>query len=160
MTTKPLFESEPCGRCGGCGRYSFNQMDGDRCYGCGGTGVKLTKRGAAARAFYVASQQMAVADLKVGMCLWDDMFGKRAQFLPILSIAPSESYTEYNGERSYYTNITTRRCTLGVLSGSTVRAVRDEEQRQAQLAAALAYQATLTKTGKPAKRAAKTQEPA
>ena len=28
----------PCGRCGGSGRYSFNQIDGDRCYGCNGTG--------------------------------------------------------------------------------------------------------------------------
>jgi hypothetical protein len=25
-----------CGRCGGTGRYSFNQTDGDRCYGCNG----------------------------------------------------------------------------------------------------------------------------
>lgn len=36
-----------CGRCGGCGRYSFNQFDGDRCYGCNGRGVvppKLTAR--------------------------------------------------------------------------------------------------------------------
>lgn len=27
---------EVCGRCGGSGRYSFNQMDGDKCYGCMG----------------------------------------------------------------------------------------------------------------------------
>ena len=27
-----------CGRCGGSGRFSFNQIDGDRCYGCGGGG--------------------------------------------------------------------------------------------------------------------------
>jgi hypothetical protein len=27
-----------CGRCGGSGEYSFNHMDGTRCYGCGGTG--------------------------------------------------------------------------------------------------------------------------
>lgn len=27
-----------CGRCGGCGRYSFNYQDGDRCYGCLGSG--------------------------------------------------------------------------------------------------------------------------
>lgn len=28
-----------CSRCGGCGRYSFNQIDGDRCFGCNGHGV-------------------------------------------------------------------------------------------------------------------------
>lgn len=27
-----------CERCGGCGRYSFNQVDGSRCYGCNGKG--------------------------------------------------------------------------------------------------------------------------
>lgn len=27
-----------CGRCGGSGRYSFNQIDGSRCYGCNGKG--------------------------------------------------------------------------------------------------------------------------
>ena len=26
-----------CGRCGGSGRYSYNQMDGDRCFGCSGS---------------------------------------------------------------------------------------------------------------------------
>ena len=31
-----------CGRCGGSGRYSFNMMDGDRCYGCGGCGKVYT----------------------------------------------------------------------------------------------------------------------
>lgn len=27
-----------CGRCGGSGQYSHNQMDGSRCYGCDGKG--------------------------------------------------------------------------------------------------------------------------
>lgn len=29
----------PCPRCGGSGHYSYNQMDGTRCYGCMGSGV-------------------------------------------------------------------------------------------------------------------------
>lgn len=28
-----------CPRCGGSGHYSYNQMDGSRCYGCGGRGT-------------------------------------------------------------------------------------------------------------------------
>jgi hypothetical protein len=28
--------TKACGRCGGSGRYSFNQIDGDKCYGCNG----------------------------------------------------------------------------------------------------------------------------
>lgn len=30
-----------CGRCGGSGSYSYNSMDGDRCYGCSGKGKVL-----------------------------------------------------------------------------------------------------------------------
>lgn len=30
-----------CGRCGGTGKYSYNQIDGDRCYGCDGAGQSL-----------------------------------------------------------------------------------------------------------------------
>jgi hypothetical protein len=35
-----------CSRCGGSGRYSFNQVDGDRCYGCRGAGNCLPSEGA------------------------------------------------------------------------------------------------------------------
>ena len=30
-----------CPRCGGSGHYSYNQMDGTRCYGCNGSGVAI-----------------------------------------------------------------------------------------------------------------------
>jgi len=30
-----------CPRCGGSGNYSYNQIDGTRCYGCNGTGIKV-----------------------------------------------------------------------------------------------------------------------
>lgn len=30
-----------CPRCGGSGRYSWNSMDGDKCYGCMGSGKKV-----------------------------------------------------------------------------------------------------------------------
>jgi hypothetical protein len=33
--------SQNCSRCGGSGNYSFNQIDGSRCYGCGGSGKQL-----------------------------------------------------------------------------------------------------------------------
>jgi hypothetical protein len=29
---------DTCGRCGGSGSYSFNMVDGSRCYGCAGSG--------------------------------------------------------------------------------------------------------------------------
>jgi hypothetical protein len=30
-----------CPRCGGSGHYSYNQMDGTRCYGCNGSGIAI-----------------------------------------------------------------------------------------------------------------------
>lgn len=32
-----------CSRCGGSGQYSYNQIDGSRCFGCGGCGKNLAK---------------------------------------------------------------------------------------------------------------------
>jgi hypothetical protein len=49
-TDKHGFPITDCGRCGGSGRFSFNALDADRCYGCGGTGVVHTK-GSSAKAF-------------------------------------------------------------------------------------------------------------
>lgn len=34
-------EKVNCGRCGGSGRFSFNLKDGDRCYGCNGSGFAM-----------------------------------------------------------------------------------------------------------------------
>ena len=48
-TNKVGFEVKTCGRCGGSGRFSFNLMDGDKCYGCHGQGKVFTKRAVAAR---------------------------------------------------------------------------------------------------------------
>lgn len=31
------FPVEVCGRCGGTGKHQYNQLDGDKCYGCNGT---------------------------------------------------------------------------------------------------------------------------
>lgn len=33
-------EPKTCGRCGGSGRFSYNQTDGDRCFGCSGSGKR------------------------------------------------------------------------------------------------------------------------
>jgi len=39
-----------CRRCDGSGRYSWNPRDGDRCYGCGGSGSQAVDLDAEARA--------------------------------------------------------------------------------------------------------------
>jgi predicted nucleic acid-binding Zn-ribbon protein len=55
-TDKNGFPTKTCTRCGGSGQYSFNMIDGTRCYGCGGTGRKYASKkvGAAVNAMKAA----------------------------------------------------------------------------------------------------------
>lgn len=38
------FSLKICTRCGGTGEYSYNKIDGTRCYGCGGSGWQFKNR--------------------------------------------------------------------------------------------------------------------
>lgn len=42
--TREGFPMETCRRCDGSGRYSFNTRDGDRCFGCAGSGKQIAQR--------------------------------------------------------------------------------------------------------------------
>lgn len=48
-----------CTRCGGSGRYSYNQIDGSRCYGCNGHGQQLPKNRADWEALRDAAERAA-----------------------------------------------------------------------------------------------------
>ena len=64
------FPLEVCGRCHGTGNYSYNEIDGTTCYGCSGSGFKITKRAekayAAFRTAYKEAQRPLVKNLQVG----------------------------------------------------------------------------------------------
>lgn len=45
MAVRINYERGACGRCGGSGEYSYCAMYGTRCFGCGGSGTKLTRNG-------------------------------------------------------------------------------------------------------------------
>ena len=64
------FPVETCERCSGTGKFSFNERDGDRCFGCNGAGVKVHKRARKAwLAFLEAKKADAfrqASDIKVG----------------------------------------------------------------------------------------------
>jgi hypothetical protein len=135
-TNKSGFEIETCGRCGGSGRYSFNLQDGDRCYGCGGKGVKRTKRGQAAYDFFCAGIKVPWAEIEVGDKIHQD--GWRT----VTAIAADP----YNSGRiavelgaNFGINTTTTATTFVL------------RKRDQALADAIAYQDTLTKSGKPRK---------
>jgi hypothetical protein len=172
MTLKTPFEKETCGRCGGCGRYSFNQMHGSTCYGCGGKGERLTKRGAAARAVYLESCKVLARDLVVGDMI--DFGGVTLGGTPysrkhrIETIAPHvqryKSGAACNDPDAPWQEAHVLH--LGAMikgvqnfitqsPDAPVRKYWPAEINDQKIAAALAYQATLSKTGKPLKRGTK-----
>lgn len=153
MKTKPLFEHDVCGRCCGTGHYSYNAMHGTRCYGCGGAGYKLTKRGAAAQKFLDDLRMRPAGSVKVGDTVHMD-FHFFAGFYVIEAIEPSTligadgfdlvATRKKTGEKLRWTCRPDRHVRMGFTEAEKV------EQR----AQALAYQGTLTKAGVPSKRKA------
>ena len=61
-----LFETRTCKRCGGCGKFSFNLMHGDICYGCGGTGWQYTPKGKRQLNTYQARGKTPASEIKIG----------------------------------------------------------------------------------------------
>lgn len=148
MTT--AFETEACTRCGGTGHYSFNG-EHSRCYKCDGkNGARsLTKRGVAAKAYYLAKFRVAASDIKVG----DMIETGNGQKLRVVEIKTKDETVVINGEKRQVK-------TLGLIGNSwayytgpsvIVRRYPTPEENDAAIADALAYQATLTKAGKPRK---------
>lgn len=154
MTT--IFETEPCSRCGGTGQFSFNG-EHSRCYKCDGkNGCRAyTKRGRAAKEFYETSLMVATTDVVLGMKL------RHLPYVKQITVAKIEIYTPtsrviVNGveapklEFIRFTN--EKGVGFAVVIGSKVRRLPTEEENEVLKAAALAYQETLTKSGKPRKR--------
>jgi hypothetical protein len=135
------FESQVCPRCGGSGRFSFNLMDGNKCYGCHGSGRKLTKRGLRASASFSESLVTPLADIQVGgfVYTWTHP-GAPDRWHKITEVRPAG--VTFNTKSGPY-----------AIDGTEFKYVASESDRQAKLAAALAYQETLTKQGKPRKAA-------
>jgi hypothetical protein len=164
-----MFESRVCTRCGGTGEYSYNQRDGRTCYGCGGQGVQLTKRGAVALAFFRSSMERTIAELKIGdVVKYTGMTGggnMYSAWAPVVEIDLTErvtSWTIRNGEKipNPTVNFTTDhsklgRCSHGIAVGATIQIKGTPEERATAIAAAREYQASLTKTGQPRKERSK-----
>jgi hypothetical protein len=152
LTNALGFEIKTCSRCGGSGHYSYNQMHGSRCFGCGGDGVQYTKRGRAAREFWVASETVTAGEVQVG----DRVIDGRTKF----NVAAIE--TGFSGHRILqdgthepmafvaFTSMQGNR--FSYCPGIKVRVRRADAAEK--LAAALAYQDTLTASGTPKKKAA------
>jgi hypothetical protein len=174
--TTTAFEHETCPRCGGSGRYSFNLMHGSMCYGCQGRGWRYTKRGAEASRFFAESLRVPATEIKPGDTIRTDGLPgfEASRWLQVLRVEErvgSWTVNRETGERTDHLSIqisgvarrpgakewrldTVERYGMGVPPESLVRIKHTDEERIAKLNAALDYQATLTKMGKPRKRAA------
>lgn len=164
------FEREECPRCGGSGEYSFNMVDGSRCYGCGGKKYRLTKRGAAANTYCVTLRSRRADALKVGDVVRTHnlTIGGRPfmNWSTVTAIGPDLSKRGTygaNGEVVWapvpgaMLIVTSSRFGTvshgGIPSDAMFEVHGTAEQRRATLEAALDYQDTLTKAGVPRKAA-------
>lgn len=151
-TNKAGFEIETCSRCAGSGNYSFCQTHGTRCFKCHGIGKTHTKKGAAAQAYYTASLDKPVIEIQVGdsVLATVGMMGPKKWF-KVAAIKPD---TLNAGRISLDLTRPSKKYDhgYGTFLTSTLPSVRNEEERLQKLAQAIAYQATLTKAGKVAKK--------
>lgn len=151
LYNKAGFEIEPCSRCGGSGSYSYNPMDGTRCFKCGGAKFVLTKRGAAARAKYLKSLERPAGELKTDDYIFDYIgLGSKRVWGRVGEITKREMLCD--GKPSIMVEmkrggkvVQCRICTLD----EPVMSVALPEDQQEYLAKAVAYQSSLTKAGKP-----------
>lgn len=134
-----IFETTECGRCGGCGRYSFNMIHGDTCYGCGGTGRALTKRGAAARDWFKARLAVAVEDIKLGDVLMVRTMGR----LVSATVSEIGSPPCKPAPKTWFWLTMPSGSRYGTDGANLVRRATQEDKD-----AALAYQSTLNARGK------------
>lgn len=115
-------------------------MHGSRCYGCGGSGQILTKRGKAAQKWFREAISRPANTVQPGWLVWwADMNPMAAGKWVTVSDAR---------EVNQGTEITTMRGTKAGISPANfpIRAVESIAQRDALVEQALAYQATLSPT--------------
>lgn len=147
---KPLFEHQTCSRCGGDGKFSYNAIDGSTCYGCNGSGYQLTARGRAAQNYLNAMRKIPVEQVKVGdLIRYDGIFS--STFRTVTAIEAFPAGRVFVGETGTAYHIDCDKFGMTIREGSMVTKGFTGAEKDAMRAEALAYQATLTKAGKPSK---------
>jgi hypothetical protein len=157
MTNATKLETETCGRCGGTGKHSYNQMHGDVCYGCAGSGTAYTKRGKAAAAFLDELRKVPASTIKVGDTI--RVNAMTFSYFAKVTAVGTDSGSRYMKDGAWvpYYSIDTEHPKFGASGQSfcsptdLVRKGFSAEEKVEQLKKALEFQATLTKLGKPRK---------
>ena len=157
METEKLTEWERviCSRCGGSGQYSYCQSYGTTCFKCGGKKKVLTARAMAALAWLKGQRQTPVGQLVAGMKVRTTdltLSGQVVSRVQVLREIDYQSGTKYmkDGKWHSYIALNFDKGSVMMFPESTVEVIpTDESERVAQVRAAIEYQNTLTKAGKP-----------
>jgi hypothetical protein len=153
MTNALGFEIKTCTRCHGSGQYSFNQIDGSKCYGCSGCGKQYTGRGKLVKRFWDELCQIDPADVVVGQRIDNGM--AKFTVAEVLPVTESGAVIK-DGVRipmMFHNFKSVSGKEYSAQAGYKVRLIPQGEERERLLAQALAYQDSLTKEGKPRKAA-------
>lgn len=141
---KPTFEHATCTRCNGSGKFSYNLTHGDRCYGCGGSGFKLTIRGRRAQEFLDNLRKRPASEITVGQVIFFDNYPFKSYFAPVESITQLESGSI---ELMCHAPVSGEVCRHHILPSQLARFGFSAEEKQEQVRQALNFQATLNKDG-------------
>jgi len=151
--TELKFERETCTRCGGSGQYSYCEMYGSTCFKCHGNGQALTRRGAVARQWMADQRKILVRDVKPGMVI--KSFGSTYNVQTILQDAISTGKSLIDGvwiDHAPSWRIQGIKHGLVCQGDTAVELIPSKVEQVEQLRAAIEYQNSLTKAGKPRKR--------
>jgi hypothetical protein len=153
-TEQRKFETTTCGRCGGSGHYSYCQRYGTKCFGCGGSGLKHTKRGAMAWALFNESLKVRAGDLVPGDYILSsgcEIIGPAKWYKVIAhgyGLRGSRWFKKETNEWMPFYDIDCEGFGSGHFGpDAMVRKRWSNEEKAALRNAALDYQDTLTKTG-------------
>jgi hypothetical protein len=156
MTDRHGFEIQSCSRCGGSGHYSYCQMHGTVCFGCGGSGKQYTKRGRKAHDMFEAALKVPLGSLKVGDLMRVEDLGRR-YFAKVAEIGPlavtGKSLVDGVWVPMETITVTTEHERYGrhgliASPGHPVRKGWSSEEKEPHRQAALAFEATMGPSGK------------
>lgn len=156
MATTP-FEHEVCGRCCGTGNFGPLSVHNGKCFGCGGRGFVLTKRGAAAARFYRNLRSVRADQVRPGDMVYSDGVPGlvASKWCRIQANVPVEvTYTTIDGIQKACTQqrIDSKSFSYQCAPDQPMIKAWTKEQNERFLQQSLEYQSTLTKKGEPSKR--------
>lgn len=147
------FERETCSRCGGCGEYSYCEMYGRTCFKCGGKRETLTRRAQVAAKWMNEQNLVPASEVQIGMrikCMGITITVREIEAADRGS-SLKEGVMVKNPDGLRFTG---QSHGLIVDLTTMVQVIRSQDDQRALLARAIEYQNSLTKEGKPRKRAA------